>query len=65
MSGEYNRRKVFLVYLLGTGSGLVSLTLACVLSSRSSNGSLEYTAGPSILATDLRKSATEINIPMV
>ena len=49
---------VILVHSLGTGSGLVSLILACVLSSQSTGVSLESTLGPSILATDLREFVT-------
>lgn len=60
MSGKYSGRGLFLVHSLGTGSGLVSLTLACVLSSQSVGVSLESTQGPSILATDLRTSVTKI-----
>jgi hypothetical protein len=58
--GEWQLQQpwVFLAHSLGTGTGLVSLTLACVLSSQSTDVSLDSTPGPSILATDLRKSVT-------
>jgi len=59
VSGKYDRRGIFLVHPLGTGSGLVSLTLACVLSSQRMDDSLEKAPGPSILATDL-PSAVEL-----
>ena len=61
----YNSRGLFLVYSPGTGSGLVSLTLACMLSSQSTGVSLESTPGPSILATDLREFVTKITRTMV
>jgi hypothetical protein len=66
VSGKYGRsRGGSLVHTLGTGSGVVSLTLACVLSGQRADGSLDNTPGPSIFATDLRKSVTIIIRPMV
>jgi hypothetical protein len=58
VGGKYDHRGMFLVRSLGTGSGLVSLTLACVLSSQQIDESLKKTPSPSILATDLRESGT-------